>query len=97
MSEQIDNSLKEINRKFDVIDKSTEKSDFKIDKINEDIYKLTLKIEKLTHSQEVSIRDYFIENNRYYENKFNTLRMYIFVMMLIIVSLVLKMAGIITL
>ncbi len=106
LQEQLRENKEEIRDFKQVVDKRFEQVDKKIDdfksevdkrfeQVNDSIIKLTFKIEELTKAQEVTIRDYIIERDRYYDSKFANLRMFNIAIVSLVAGVILKMAGII--
>ena len=58
------------------------------------IYNLTLEIKNLEKKQEVTLREYIIERDRFYDKKFNNLRMFNIAIISLIAGLTLKIFGV---
>ncbi len=99
MTKYVDNRFDEmkkyVDERFEQVDKRFEQVDKRFEQVNESIVKLTFKIEELTKAQEVTVRDYIIERDRFYDKKFNNLRMFNIATISLIAGVILKMMGII--
>ena len=85
---------RDMDNRFNKVDERFNKVDERFDKVNENISNLALKIEQLTKSQETTIRDYIIERDRFYDKKFNNLRMFNIATISVVSGILLKMLGI---
>jgi methyl-accepting chemotaxis protein len=74
--EQIDKRFEQVDKRFEQVDARFEQVDRRFEQIHNDIHNLAIKIEQLTKSNETTMRDYIIERDRHYDNKFNNLRMF---------------------
>ncbi len=95
MKKYVNERFEQVDKRFEQVDKRFEQVDKKFEQVNESIVKLTFKIEELTKAQEVTIRDYIIERDRFYDKKFNNLRMFNIATISLIAGVILKMMGII--
>jgi archaellum component FlaC len=89
-----------MNERFEQVDKRFEQVDKRFEEIDRDIRDLrgivgTLseKIFELTTEVKTSVRDYIIERDRYYDRKFNNLRMFMVAILVGIGGLFLKLIG----
>ena len=55
---------------------------------------IILEIQNLAKQQEVTIRDYIIDRDRYYETKFNNLRNFNIAMIALVSGIILKLMGV---
>ena len=92
--EQIDKKFEEIDKRFEQVDKRFERIENKIENLTDMIHNLTLEIKKLEKTQEVTLREYIIERDRFYDKKFNNLRMFNIAIISLIAGLALKIFGI---
>ncbi|RLA68665.1 MAG: hypothetical protein DRG24_09895 [Epsilonproteobacteria bacterium] len=95
MDKRFDAIQKDMDKRFEQVDKRFEQVDKRFEQINENIMVLTLRIEELSKSQETTIRDYIIERDRFYDKKFNNLRMFNLTIIAVVAGIILRMAGII--
>ncbi|RLA70726.1 MAG: hypothetical protein DRG24_06485 [Epsilonproteobacteria bacterium] len=99
MQQDMDKRFEQVDKRFDAfqkdVDKRFEQVDKRFEQINESIMTLTLRIEELSKSQETTIRDYIIERDRFYDKKFNNLRMFNLTIIAVVAGIILRMAGII--
>ena len=86
---------KYVDKRFEQVDKRFEQIDKRIGKLSQNIQDLTLEIKELAKSQEVTLREYIIERDRHYDQKFATNRTYFLTVMGLMITIFLKMAGII--
>ena len=97
----------DINKRFEKIDERFEdmqsknderfkQTDERFKQIDERLSSIDLKIEQLITSQQTSVRDYIIERDRFYDKKFNNLRMLNIATISIVAGIFLKMTGVIT-
>jgi len=92
--EQIDKKFEEIDKRFEQVDKRFERIENKIENLTDMIHNLTLEIKKLEKTQEVTLREYIIERDRFYDRKFNNLRMFNIAIISLIAGLTLKIFGV---
>jgi len=97
MQADIDKRFEQVDKRFEQVDKRFEQVEQRIDKLSESIYELTLEIKESTKRQEVFIRDYVIDRDRHYDQKFARHRNYFLGIVSIVVAIILKMMGIIEL
>ena len=83
----VDRRFGEVDRRFEQVDKRFEQVESRLSKIKDAIVNFTLKIEELSKKQEVMIRDYIIESDRYYDKKFAQLRNFNIAIITLIVGL----------
>ena len=95
--QQVDKRFEQVDKRFEQVDKRFEQVEQRIDKLSESIYELTLEIKESTKRQEVFIRDYVIDRDRHYDQKFARHRNYFLGIVSIVVAIILKMMGIIEL
>ena len=96
VKEEMDSKFEQVDKRFEQVDKRFEQVDEKLKQLDESVHGLTLKIEKLITAQETSVRDYIIERDRFYDKKFNNLRMFNLATISIVAGIVLKLLGVIT-
>ena len=96
VKEEMDSRFEQVDKRFEQVDKRFEQVDEKLKQLDESVHGLTLKIEKLITAQETSVRDYIIERDRFYDKKFNNLRMFNLATISIVAGIVLKLLGVIT-
>ena len=84
-----------VNKRFEQVDKRFEQVDKRFEQVDKHIVDLTFEIQKLSKNMEVTIRDYVIERDRHYDNKFNNLRMFNIAMVVGIAGIIAKMVQII--
>lgn len=95
MQKDMDKRFEQVDKRFEQVDKRFEQVDKRFEDITASINNLTLKIEQLSKTQETTLRDYIIERDRFYDKKFNNLRMYNIAIIALVSGVILKMAGII--
>ncbi len=98
--EQVDKRFEQVDMRFEQVDKRFEQVQKKFDQIDTDIKDLrdtvgTLseRIHELTTEVKTSVRDYIIERDRFYDRKFNNLRMFIIALFVGLGGLFLKVIG----
>jgi len=91
--EQIDKRFEQIDKRFEQIDKRFEQMDQKIENLSNEIHLLALEIKELSKKQETTIRDYIIERDRFYDKKFNNLRMFNIAIASVVIGVVFKVFG----
>lgn len=99
IDKRFDDFQRDVDKRFDDfqkdVDKRFEQVDKRFEEVNQSIQNLTLKIEQLSKTQETTLRDYIIERDRFYDKKFNNLRMFNIAIISLVVTIILKMAGVI--
>ena len=91
--EQIDKRFEQVDKRFEQIDKRFEQMDQKIENLSNEIHLLALEIKELSKKQETTIRDYIIERDRFYDKKFNNLRMFNIAIASVVIGVVFKVFG----
>ena len=81
-----------VNNRFEQVDKRFEQVDKRFEQVDQHIVDLTFEIQKLSKNMEVTIRDYIIERDRHYDNKFNNLRMFNIAIIVGIAGIIAKIA-----
>ena len=92
--DEIDKRFEQIDKRFEQVDKRFERIENKIESLTNMIHNLTLEIKNLEKKQEVTLREYIIERDRFYDKKFNNLRMFNIAIISLIAGLALKIFGI---
>ena len=92
--EEVDKRFERIDKRFEQVDKRFERIENKIESLTDMIHNLTLEIKNLEKKQEVTLREYIIERDRFYDKKFNNLRMFNIAIISLIAGLALKIFGI---
>ena len=82
-----------VDKQFERVDKRFEQVDKQFQQINSDIKDLSEKVSELTTEVKTSVRDYIIDRDRYYDKKFNNLRLFIIAVLVGIGGLFLKVIG----
>jgi chromosome segregation ATPase len=90
---QVDERFAQVDRRFEQVDKRFEQIERDIRDLREGVGTLSEKISELTTEVKTSVRDYIIERDRYYDTKFNHLRMFIIAILIGIGGLFLKVIG----
>ena len=93
MKTDMDKRFEQVDKRFAQVDKRFEQVDKRFSSLEEKIVDLTLEIKELSRKQETTIRDYIIERDRYYDNKFNNLRMFNIAIITAIGGIALKIFG----
>ncbi|NIM16735.1 MAG: hypothetical protein GTO45_32500 [Candidatus Aminicenantes bacterium] len=98
--EQVDKRFEQVDKRFEQVDKRFEQVDKRFEQINADIRDLkdtvgvlSERIHELTTEVKTSVRDYIIERDRFYDRKFNNLRMFIIALLVGLGGLFLKVIG----
>lgn len=88
--------VKETQRKFEErVDKRFEQVDKRFVQVEQSISGLTLEVRNLSAKIDVSVRDYIIERDRYYDTKFNNLRLFNIAIIIGVSGIILKMVNLI--
>ena len=95
--DEVNKKFEQVDKRFEQVDKRFEQIDKKIENLSQNIQDLTLEIKELTKSQEITLREYIIERDRHYDQKFATNRTYFLTVMGLMLTIFLKMVGIIDL
>jgi len=95
LREDMDEKFADIKLRFKEVDKRFEQVDANFKEVNKNILDLTVQIQKLAKSNETTVRDYIIERDRHYDNKFNNMRNFNLAVITLVAGVILKMAGII--
>jgi chromosome segregation ATPase len=97
---QVDQRFQQVDKRFEQVDKRFEQVDKRFEQINADIRDLkdtvgvlSERIHELTTEVKTSVRDYIIERDRFYDRKFNNLRMFVIALLLGLGGLFLKVIG----
>jgi len=93
--QDVDRRFQEVDRKFKEVDKRYEQVDKKIEQLTQNIHQLTLEVKDLGKKQEVTLREYIIERDRYYDKKFTRHRTYFLTIIGLMLTIFLKMVGIV--
>jgi hypothetical protein len=100
MQHQINETNDKINKLEENMLKKFEQVDKQFQQINSDIRDLrgsvgilSEKVSELTTEVKTSVRDYIIDRDRYYDRKFNNLRLFIIAILVGIGGLFLKLIG----
>jgi archaellum component FlaC len=91
--QQVDERFIQVDRRFEQVDKRFEQIGRDIRDLRGSVGTLSEKISELTTEVKTSVRDYIIERDRYYDTKFNHLRMFIIAILIGIGGLFLKVIG----
>ena len=95
---EIKEDVKALDKRFDKfqddVNKRFEQVDKRFEQVDKNIKDLTIEIKNLSKTMEVTIRDYIIERDRHYDNKFNNLRMFNIAIVIGIAGIVLKLISI---
>jgi chromosome segregation ATPase len=86
LEERMKNIEERMNKKFDQIDADIRNLRDSVGVLSERIYELTTEVK-------TSVRDYIIERDRFYDRKFNNLRMFIIALLVGLGGLFLKVIG----
>ena len=73
---QIDKKFEQVDKRFEQVNKRFEQVDNDMKELKLEVRGLSSKIDELSKTMEVTIRDHIIDRDRYYDNKFNNLRMF---------------------
>jgi len=95
MQTSIDKRFEQVDKRFEQVDKRFEQVDKRFEEVKDSIRNLSINIEKLTAAQKVSVRDYIIERDRYYDGKFNNLRNFNIAIITLIAGVIIKISGLI--
>ena len=100
MQHQINETNDKINKleenmlkKFEQVDKQFQQIDSDIRDLRGSVGILSEKVSELTTEVKTSVRDYIIERDRYYDRKFNNLRLFIIAILVGVGGLFLKLIG----
>ena len=100
MQHQINETNDKINKleenmlkKFEQVDKQFQQVDIDLRDLRGSVGILSEKVSELTTEVKTSVRDYIIERDRYYDRKFNNLRLFIIALLVGIGGLFLKLIG----
>jgi hypothetical protein len=100
MQHQINETNDKINKleenmlkKFEQVDKQFQQVDNDLRDLRGSVGILSEKVSELTTEVKTSVRDYIIERDRYYDRKFNNLRLFIIAILVGIGGLFLKLIG----
>jgi len=85
----------QVDKRFEQVDKRFEQVDKRFEQVEKSIVNLTLEIKDLSKKIDVSVRDYIIERDRHYDNKFNNLRLFNIALVIGVAGLLIKMVKII--
>jgi chromosome segregation ATPase len=91
--EQVDKRFEQIDKKFEQINKRFEQVDNEIREVKIQITNLSNNIEKSFAKMEITIRDNIIDRDRYYDGKFNNLRMFNIAIIIGIGGILLKITN----
>jgi peptidoglycan hydrolase CwlO-like protein len=91
--DQVDKRIDETNKRIDETNKRFDKVDSRFEGIEMDIKGLSQRVFELTTEVKTSVRDYIIERDRYYDRKFNNLRMFTIALLVGVGGLFLKVIG----
>lgn len=92
---QIDKKFEQVDRRFEQVNKRFEQVDNDMKELKLEVRGLSSKIDELSKTMEVTIRDHIIDRDRYYDNKFNNLRMFNIAIVIGIGGIFLKLSNII--
>jgi prefoldin subunit 5 len=92
---EVDKRFEQVDKRFEQIDKRFEQVDKKIEQLTQNIHQLTLEVKELGKKQEVTLREYIIERDRYYDKKFTRHRAYFLTIIGLVLTIFLKMVGIV--
>jgi chromosome segregation ATPase len=89
--EQVDKRFEQVDKRFEQVDKRFEKIEQKISSLTEEIHNLALEVKELGKKQEVTLREYIIERDRYYDKKFQNLRMFNIAIISLVAGILIKL------
>jgi CRISPR/Cas system-associated exonuclease Cas4 (RecB family) len=93
LEERMNQRFEQVDRRFEQVDKKFEQIDADIRGVREGMATLTDKVSELTVEVKTSVRDYIIERDRYYDRKFNNLRVFVIALLVGVGGLFLKAIG----
>jgi methyl-accepting chemotaxis protein len=98
--EQIDKRFEQVNKRFEQIDKKFEQIDKRFEQVDNEIREVKIQITNLSNNieksfakMEITIRDNIIDRDRYYDGKFNNLRMFNIAIIIGIGGILLKITN----
>ena len=91
--EQVDKRFEQVDKRFEEVGKRFEEIERDIRDLRGSVGTLSEKIFELTTEVKTSVRDYIIERDRFYDRKFNNLRMFMVAILVGIGGLFLKLIG----
>jgi len=92
--EQVDKRFEQVDKRFEQIDNELKEVKSSIGKLSDEIHNLALSIKESDKKRDVELRDLIIDRDRYYDKKFNNLRMFNIALLSLIAGMVLKITGV---
>jgi prefoldin subunit 5 len=90
---EVDQRFKQVDQRFEQVDKRFEQINADIRDLKDTVGVLSERIHELTTEVKTSVRDYIIERDRFYDRKFNNLRMFVIALLVGLGGLFLKVIG----
>jgi chromosome segregation ATPase len=92
--EQVDKRFEQVDKRFQQVDNELKEVKASINKLSEEVHNLALSIKESDKKRDVELRDLIIDRDRYYDRKFNNLRMFNIALLSLMAGIVLKISGI---
>jgi len=92
--EQVDKRFEQVDKRFEQVDERFKEMNDSIKKLTDEVHTLAVEIKESNRQRDIETRDFIIDRDRYYDKKFNNLRMFNIALISLIGGIILKITGI---